>query len=250
MFRLDGRSALVVGAGGGIGRAVAEALTDAGARVRCADVDGVAAKETADAIGADATSLTLDVNDPQATAAAMSDELPDVVVTTVGVNVRKLIEDYTDQDAQRVFGTNVIGTFNVLRACGPAMAKRGSGSFIAFSSVRSLTVEPGQGLYAASKAGLIQLVRTAAAEYGPAGVRCNVVAPGVVETPLTRQIRDQPEWYDAYANKTALRRWAQPSEIAGAVVFLASEAASYVTGAVMYIDGGWTAVDGRFDPPT
>jgi NAD(P)-dependent dehydrogenase (short-subunit alcohol dehydrogenase family) len=92
-------------------------------------------------------------------------------------------------------------------------------------------------------------LRTAAAELGPRGVRVNAIAPGVVETPLTTQIRADPAWEAAYASKSALGRWAQPSELAGAVVYLAADAASFVTGSVLTVDGGWTAVDGRFDPP-
>jgi NAD(P)-dependent dehydrogenase (short-subunit alcohol dehydrogenase family) len=129
------------------------------------------------------------------------------------------------------------------------MAERGRGSVIVLSSIRGQVVEPGQSVYAATKAGVVQLARTLAAELGDRGVRANAVAPGVVETPLTRQIKDHRKWYEAYAAKSALRRWAQPSEIAGAVVFLASDAASFVTGACLYVDGGWTAIDGRFDPP-
>jgi NAD(P)-dependent dehydrogenase (short-subunit alcohol dehydrogenase family) len=95
----------------------------------------------------------------------------------------------------------------------------------------------------------VQLLRTAAAELGPRGVRVNAIAPGVVETPLTAQIRADPAWEAAYASKSALGRWAQPAELAGAVVYLASDAASFVTGSVLTVDGGWTAVDGRYDPP-
>ncbi|TVT42087.1 SDR family oxidoreductase, partial [Amycolatopsis rhizosphaerae] len=123
------------------------------------------------------------------------------------------------------------------------------GSIIAFSSIRGTTVEPGQGPYAATKAGLVQLLRTAAAEFGPSGVRVNAIAPGVVETPLTAQIKASPEWYAAYAGKSALGRWARAEELAGAVVYLASDAASFVTGSVLAVDGGWTAVDGRYTPP-
>ena len=118
-----------------------------------------------------------------------------------------------------------------------------------FSSIRGFTVEPGQSVYAATKAGVVQMARTMAAELGHRGIRVNAVAPGVVETPLTRQIKDHPEWYRAYAEKGALGRWAQPSEIAGAVVFLVSDAASFVTGSCLMVDGGWTGVDGRFNPP-
>ena len=88
-----------------------------------------------------------------------------------------------------------------------------------------------------------------AAELGPRGVRANAIAPGVVETPLTAQISADPEWHEAYARKSALGRWAQPEELAGAVVFLASEASSFVTGALLPVDGGWTAIDGRYTPP-
>ena len=110
-------------------------------------------------------------------------------------------------------------------------------------------MEPGQSVYAATKAAIVQLVRTAAAEFGPHGVRVNALAPGVVDTPLTAPIRDRPEWYAAYAERNALKRWATPEEIAEPTVFLCSDAASYVTGSVLFVDAGWTAIDGRFQPP-
>ena len=93
------------------------------------------------------------------------------------------------------------------------------------------------------------MLRALAAELGPRGVRANAIAPGVVETPLTAQIKDSPDWYGAYANKSILGRWALPREMVGMVVYLASDASSYVTGAFMLVDGGWTAADGRFTPP-
>ena len=121
------------------------------------------------------------------------------------------------------------------------MAEQGRGSIIVFSSIRSLVVEPGQGVYAATKAGIVQMIRALAAELGPKGVRANAIAPGVVETPLTAQIKHHPEWYRAYAEKNVFKRWAQPYEIATAVIYLASDASSFVTGAVLSVDGGWTA---------
>jgi NAD(P)-dependent dehydrogenase (short-subunit alcohol dehydrogenase family) len=129
------------------------------------------------------------------------------------------------------------------------MTAAGRGSIVLFSSIRGLVVEPGQSVYAATKAGIVQLVRTAAAEFGPAGVRVNAVAPGVVDTPLTAPIKARPEWYAAYSEKNVLRRWARPEEIAEPTVFLCSDAASYVTGSVLLVDAGWTAADGRFQPP-
>jgi NAD(P)-dependent dehydrogenase (short-subunit alcohol dehydrogenase family) len=129
------------------------------------------------------------------------------------------------------------------------MVDAGGGSIVVISSIRSQVVEPGQGVYAATKAGVLQMVRALASELGPQGVRANALAPGVVETPLTQQIKNVPEWYEAYASKGALGRWAQPEEMAGAIVYLASPAASFVTGSLMVVDGGWLAQDGRFTPP-
>lgn len=250
LFRLDGRRAVVVGAGSGIGREAALALAGHGAELVCADIDGDAAARTAEAAGPAASSLRLDVSDDAAVAAAAADlGAVDVLVFTPATNVRKRIADYSMDEFDRVLSLNLRGAFGLVRAFGPPMAARGSGSIIGLSSIRALTVEPGQGAYAATKAGIVQLLRAAAAELGPAGVRVNAIAPGVVDTPLTRFIRAEPAWYEACAAKSALGRWSSPAEIAGAVVFLASDAASYVTGSLLVVDGGWTAVDGRFEPP-
>jgi NAD(P)-dependent dehydrogenase (short-subunit alcohol dehydrogenase family) len=249
IFRLDGRRALVVGAGSGIGAAAAAGLAAFGAEVVCADVQPDAAKATAaDLPGA--TAIRLDIGDSASiTAAARQLGAPDILVTTPSVNVRKRIVDYTDAELDRVVDLNLKGTFRLTRAFGALMADAGRGSMIGLTSIRSQTTEPGQGAYAATKAATVMLFKTLAAELGPQGVRANTIAPGVVETPLTQQIKDRPEWYDAYADKVILKRWAQASEMVGAVVFLASDAASYVTGTTLFVDGGWTAADGRFDPP-
>ncbi|WP_295702688.1 SDR family oxidoreductase [Lapillicoccus sp.] len=270
LFRLDGRTAVVVGGGSGIGREGALALAAQGAHVVVADRDLAAAQATAD-LGAggmggegapagpggpggpsvgELTAYELDVLDEAAVVRAAADlgEV-DALVFTAGTNVRKRILDYSGEEFDRVMGLNLRAAFDLVRAFGPGMAERGRGSIIGLSSMRAIAVEPGQGVYAATKAGLLQLLRTVAAELGPRGVRANTIAPGVVATPLTAQIRADPEWADAYARKNAFGRWAAPSEIAGAIVFLASDASSYVTGSQLVVDAGWTAIDGRFTPP-
>jgi len=253
LFDLTGRRALVIGAGSGIGAAVAEGLADHGAAVACADLAAGAADATAAAIrakGGSADAHAVDIVDEAGVEALMAG-LPglDVLVCTPAVNVRKPLLDLTGDEFDRVVGLNLKGSFLVMRAAGRRMAEQGRGSIILFSSIRALTVEPGQGVYAATKAGTLQLVRALAAELGPRGVRANAIAPGVVETPLTEPIRARPDWYRAYAEKSALGRWAQPSEMVGPAVYLASDASSFVTGTLTLVDGGWTAVDGRFTPP-
>lgn len=253
MFRLDDRHAVVVGVGG-IGAEIASGLAAQGARVTCLDKSHAAAEAARDGLAHKDvrahTAYPVDVLD-EGSLGRLADELGDVdvLVLTAATNVRKRVLDYTADEFERVVGLNLRGTFNAVRAFGPRMSERGSGSIVALTSIRAVTVEPGQGVYAATKAGVHQLVRTLAAELGPSGVRVNAVAPGVVETPLTEQIRADEEWGRAYAEKSALARWARPEEMVGAVCWLASDAASFVTGSQVMVDGGWTAIDGRFTPP-
>jgi NAD(P)-dependent dehydrogenase (short-subunit alcohol dehydrogenase family) len=257
LFRLDQRVVAVIGAGSGIGAAVARGAAAHGARVVCLDVAEGAVSSVAERIragGGHADAATLDITESHAVEAALDAVMArhahlEAVVCTPAINVRKKILDYTDEEFDRVVRVNLKGTFNVIRAAGRVMTPRQRGSIVVFSSIRSQVVEPGQSVYAATKAGVVQLIRTAAAEYGPSGVRVNAIGPGVVETPLTAPIKARPEWYDAYAKKTAFGRWASSEEMVGPTLFLISDAASYVTGTILFADGGWLAADGRFTPP-
>ncbi|MGI8743048.1 MAG: SDR family NAD(P)-dependent oxidoreductase [Bryobacteraceae bacterium] len=252
MFRLDGRVAMVVGAASGIGRAGAIGLAQAGAMVICADVNADGVQSVCAEIQAEP--LVMDITDPASVESGVAQVRKnhpqiDVLVCTPAVNVRKPLLSYTGDEFDKVLRLNLRGTFNITQAVARIMSEQKRGSIILLSSIRSLTVEPGQGVYAATKAATVQMARGFASELGSAGVRVNCIAPGVVETPLTAPIKSKPDWYRAYADRNALGRWASPSEMAGPIVFLASDASSYVTGAVLFVDGGWTAIDGRFTPP-
>jgi len=253
LFDLTGNKALVIGAGSGIGEAAAEGLAAFGATVTCADLIGEAAQSTAEQIrssGGQARSAAIDITQETQVEHLLTNlDGLDTLVCTPSINVRKPLLELTAEEFDRVTNLNLKGSFLVMREAGRRMTAQGEGSIIFFSSIRSQVVEPGQGVYAATKAGTLQMIRALAAELGSKGVRANAIAPGVVETPLTQQIKAQPEWYQAYAEKNALGRWAQPEELVGAVVFLASRASSYVTGTLLLVDGGWTAIDGRFTPP-
>jgi NAD(P)-dependent dehydrogenase (short-subunit alcohol dehydrogenase family) len=256
LFSLDGKTAAVIGGASGIGEAVALGCARQGARVICLDVNEDAARrvvERAVADGCDCEWGALDIRNSAAVDRVFADLDAryglDIAICTPGINVRKPIMKYTDDELARVLDVNIKGNFNVLRAAGRVMTPRGKGSIILFSSIRSQVVEPGQGAYAATKAAIVQLARAAAAEFGPHGVRVNAIGPGVIETPLTAPIKANADWYNAYAAKSVFNRWGQPEELVGAAVFLASDASSYVTGSIIFVDGGWLAADGRFTPP-
>jgi NAD(P)-dependent dehydrogenase (short-subunit alcohol dehydrogenase family) len=258
MFSLEGKIIAVVGAGSGIGEAIAIGAADQGASyVFCLDVNEAGAAATAariTAAGGQAGAAAMDIADAEATRAclerlAAAHGSLDGLVCTPSINVRKPILAYSGDEFDRVVQVNLRGNFNVLQAAGRLMTMQKRGSIVLYSSIRSVVTEPGQSVYSMTKAGILQLAKTAATEWATMGVRVNAIGPGVVETPLTAPIKNNPEWYDAYARKSPMQRWAQPGEMVGPTLFLLSDAASYVTGTIIYADGGWLAADGRFTPP-
>lgn len=258
LFTLKGKVIAVVGAGSGIGEAIAIGAADQGAAfVACLDLNRTAAEAVAARIAAQggrAEAGLLDIADGEAVttcfdALASAQGRFDGLVCTPAINVRKPILQYAGEEFDRVVRVNLRGNFNALQAAGRIMTAQKSGSIVLFSSIRSIVTEPGQSVYSMTKAGILQLAKTAATEWALQGVRVNAVGPGVVETPLTAPIKNNKEWYDAYAKKSPMQRWAQPAEMVGPTVFLLSDAASFVTGTIIYADGGWLAADGRFTPP-
>lgn len=254
LFDLTGKVTAVIGGASGIGEAVTIGAAKMGATVVCLDVKHEAAAKVAAQAGGSTDSGAIDIRDAAAVDRVLEDVRKkhgglDIVISTPSINVRKKILDYQNEELSRVLDVNINGSFNVLRAAGRIMVAQRRGSIVLFSSIRSLVVEPGQAVYSATKAGILQLARGAACEFGPFGVRVNCVGPGVIETPLTAPIKANKDWYDAYAAKNAFGRWAQPEEMVGPTLFLASDAASYVTGTILFADGGWLAQDGRFTPP-
>ena len=255
LFDLTGKTAVVLGAASGIGKSSAEALAGLGASVVCADRNMELCEATAAGIrdvGGEAEAMSADAASA-AEVSALAEKVKakfsrlDIAVTTPGLNIRKTILDYTEEDLSMVVDLNIKGTVYFMRAFGRIMVDQRGGSLIACSSVRAVTIEPGLAVYGCTKAAIGLLVKGFASEVGGFGVRVNAIAPSIAETALTAPFKQRPDIHELYAAHTVFNRWSSSDEVAAAVAFLASDASSYVSGSTLFVDGGWTAIDG---PPT
>jgi 3-oxoacyl-[acyl-carrier protein] reductase len=235
----NGRRVIVTGAAGGIGRAIVEALADSGCRVAACDLPGANLAN----IGGAVMTATFDVRDRAAVRTEVSEAIAalggcDSVVANAGlVDTIHRAERFSDEDWRKDIETNLHGAFYLVQAAFEALAASGDGRVVLISSVGAQTGIPGQVAYGASKAGLVGMARTLAAEWASRGIRCNAVMPGFIATPKVRAMPDEVR--ASAVARIPLQRLGETEELAGTVTFLLSPAAAYINGAVLRVDGGF-----------
>lgn len=249
LFDLTGRTALVTGSSMGIGFALARGLAQAGARLvlnaRNADrLEEAAEKLRAE--GAEGATLPFDVTDAAAAREAIdryeSETGPiDILVNNAGMQHRTPLEDFPPEDFDRLMRTNVNSVFYVGQAAARHMIARQSGRIINIASVQSLLARPGIAPYTASKGAVTNLTKGMATDWAKYGLNCNAIAPGYFDTPLNAALVADPEFTTWLEKRTPAGRWGEVEELVGACIFLASDAASFVNGHTLFVDGGITA---------
>ena len=248
-FSLEGRVALVTGASRGIGRGLVDALAAAGATVAItarsiADADAVAAQVVG--AGGAASAHALDVNDVTSIGEAVDEVVGrhgrlDILVANAGLGANHPALEVTEHDWDEMMGVNARGMFFTAQAAGRVMVAQGSGRIIALSSQASLVGIRDHAVYCASKGAVNQIVRVLALEWGSLGVTVNAVAPTFIYTPGTAERLDDPDYRQAVIERIPIGKVGTIADVAGAVIYLASDAAAMVNGTILPVDGGWTA---------
>ena len=251
--RVQDRVAIVTGAGSGIGAASALRLAEEGAKVICADINEVSAKNTADeiiAIGGTAFSFRIDISDSRQCSAVIESAISqygsvDILVNNAGVNLPGVFHEVTDETIDRTLSVNVKGAMYLSRAAIPHMLANKRGSIVNMSSVNGLVSEPFLSVYSASKGAIVMLTRGIALDYAKTGIRCNAICPGWVDTPINhahaKMLGGLDHVYSTISSFQPIGRPGTSREIANLVLFLASDESSFMTGSIVSADGGMTA---------
>ena len=249
LFCVKDKVTFVSGASRGIGRAIAKGFADRGAKVVITGRDLETLTQTAaelSAAGASVTPVVCDVSQPDDSRRAVAEVVAshgriDVLVSVAGVNIRKPSIDYTPEEYDFVVDINLRGAFFMAQAVGKQMIAQGSGSIINIDSLNTYAPLKNVAPYALSKAGVVMMTRSLALEWGPKGVRVNTIAPGFILTDLTQKLWSNPTMQEWGLRNTPAGRLGKPEDMVGAAIFLASEAAAFMTGQVVRVDGGFTA---------
>lgn len=248
-FDLTGKKALVTGGSKGIGLAIAAGLANAGAKVLITGRDETVLQEVADELSGrnlDVSWKVADVTSKQAVV-ELFDFIDaefggvDILVNNAGMNIRKPLVEVEEQDWDKVIGTNLKGIFLVGQQAAKRMISQQNGCIINISSIMGQVGNPLQTSYAASKGGINQLTKVWAAELAEHNIRVNALAPAYIKTPMTEPFLQDPERLEKLVGRTLLKRMGEAEEMIGPALFFASGASSYVTGQILYVDGGWTA---------
>ena len=242
-MKFDGKTAVVTGSARGIGLAIAERFYNRGANVVISDLDQAACDETAARLGDRAIGIACNVTKSDAVAVLFEKAVEkfseiDIVVNNAGITKDNLMIRMDEKDWDMVLDINLKGSFLVTRAAAKIMMKQRRGRIVNISSIVGLTGNAGQTNYSASKAGLIGLTKSAAKELASRGVTVNAVAPGFIDTEMTKNLPEAAR--QAFITQVLLKRLGQPEDIASAVMYFASDEASYITGQVLAVDGGLT----------